>query len=199
MDLIQDAIDFARELFAGDSSGHDFYHTLRVYNTATTIAKEENADLETVQLAALLHDADDHKLSPQTFDGKDRAFSFLKSHGVSEEKIREICHIISEISFSKNSGRPTTLEGMCVQDADRLDAVGAMGIARAFAYGGNHGRAIHDPTGEDSTTTICHFYDKLLLLKDRMNTESGRAIAEDRDRFMRQFLDEFYGEWDGKR
>lgn len=199
MDIIQQAMDFSREIFAEDASGHDFYHTLRVYRLAARIAQEEGADIETVQLAALLHDVDDHKLSPDTAEGQQRAAGFLRSRGMHEERIREICGIISQISFSRNRGRPTTLEGMCVQDADRLDAMGAIGIARAFAYGGSRGRAIHDPNGEDSETTICHFYDKLLLLKDRMNTESGRKLALERHRYLREFLEEFYGEWDGIR
>ena len=159
MDIIQQAMDFSREIIAEDASGHDFYHTLRVYRLAARIAQEEGADMETVQLAALLHDVDDHKLSPDTAEGQQRAAGFLLSRGMHEERIREICGIISQISFSRNRGRPTTLEGMCVQDADRLDAMGAIGIARAFAYGGSRGRAIHDPNGEDSDTTICHFYD----------------------------------------
>ena len=199
MDIVQQAMDFSREIFAEDASGHDFYHTLRVYRLAARIAQEEGADIETVQLAALLHDVDDHKLSPDTAEGQQRAAGFLRSRGMHEERIREICGIISQISFSRNRGRPTTLEGMCVQDADRLDAMGAIGIARAFAYGGSRGRAIHDPNGEDSETTICHFYDKLLLLKDRMNTESGRKLALERHRYLREFLEEFYGEWDGIR
>ena len=199
MDIVQQAMDFSREIFAEDASGHDFYHTLRVYRLAARIAQEEGADMETVQLAALLHDVDDHKLSPDTAEGQQRAAGFLRSRGMHEERIREICRIISQISFSRNRGRPTTLEGMCVQDADRLDAMGAIGIARAFAYGGSRGRAIHDPNGEDSETTICHFYDKLLLLKDRMNTESGRKLALERHRYLREFLEEFYGEWDGIR
>lgn len=199
MDIVQQAMDFSREIFAEDASGHDFYHTLRVYRLAARIAQEEGADMETVQLAALLHDVDDHKLSPDTAEGQQRAAGFLLSRGMHEERIREICGIISQISFSRNRGRPTTLEGMCVQDADRLDAMGAIGIARAFAYGGSRGRAIHDPNGEDSETTICHFYDKLLLLKDRMNTESGRKLALERHRYLREFLEEFYGEWDGIR
>ena len=199
MDIIQQAMDFSREIFAEDASGHDFYHTLRVYRLAARIAQEEGADMETVQLAALLHDVDDHKLSPDTAEGQQRAAGFLRSRGMHEERIREICGSISQSSFSRNRGRPTTLEGMCVQDADRLDAMGAIGIARAFAYGGSRGRAIHDPNGEDSETTICHFYDKLLLLKDRMNTESGRKLALERHRYLREFLEEFYGEWDGFR
>lgn len=197
--MIQKAMEYAKDVFSGDSSGHDFYHTLRVYHMALRIAREEGADLQVVSLAALLHDVDDRKLSPKTWENKDRAVSFLQSQGVEEEKIRFIVEIIGEISFSSGKGIPVSLEGKCVQDADRLDALGAIGIARTFAFGGSRGRDIHDPTGSDPQTSVRHFYDKLLLLKDRMNTPSGRRLALERDRFMRAFLDEFYGEWDGMR
>ena len=197
--MIDRAMDYARKIFKGDASGHDFDHTMRVFHMATTIAREENADLETVQLAALLHDVDDRKLSPQTCENKDNAVSFLRENGVNQEKIKEIIQIISQISFSAGNGTPSTLEGMCVQDADRLDAIGAIGIGRAFAFGGSRGRRIHDPEGKDTTTTIQHFYDKLLLLKDRMNTAAGRALAHQRHRFMEDFLQQFYAEWNGDR
>ncbi len=199
MDIIKDAMEFAWQIFAGDTGGHDFYHTLRVYHLATAIAREENADLEIVQLAALLHDVDDHKISPQTYGDKGRAVAFLKAHGVPCERIAQIVQIISAVSFRRNSGRPDSLEAMCVQDADRLDALGALGIARAFAYGGSRGRGIYDPSGLDKTTTIDHFYDKLLKLKDMMNTKTGQKMAADRDRFTRSFLDEFFAEWEGSR
>ena len=197
--MIDRAMDYARKIFEGDASGHDFDHTMRVFHMATTIAREENADLETVQLAALLHDVDDRKLSPQTYEHKDNAVRFLRDNSVEEDKIRTIVEIISQISFSAGNGTPSTLEGMCVQDADRLDAIGAIGIGRAFAFGGSRGRRIHDPEGEDTTTTIQHFYDKLLLLKDRMNTAAGRALAHQRHQFMEDFLQQFYAEWNGDR
>ena len=197
--MIDRAMDYARKIFKGDSSGHDFDHTMRVFHMATTIAREENADLQTVQLAALLHDVDDRKLSPQTCENRDNAVSFLRENGVNQEKIKEIIQIISQISFSAGNGAPSTLEGMCVQDADRLDAIGAIGIGRAFAFGGSRGRRIHDPEGEDTTTTIQHFYDKLLLLKDRMNTATGKNLANMRHQFMESFLQQFYAEWNGNR
>jgi uncharacterized protein len=199
MDIIQEAREYARAVFSDDASGHDFYHTLRVCQLAMEIAKAEGAELETVQLAALLHDVDDHKLSPDTCENKDRAVQFLKSHGIGDARIERIMNIIDTVSFSRNSGRPGSLEGKCVQDADRLDAIGAIGIARAFAFGGSHGRKIHDPEGMDPATSIAHFYEKLLKLKDLMNTETGRILAEDRDGFMRQFLDQFHAEWEGIR
>ena len=197
--MIKKAMDFARAVFAGDASGHDFDHTLRVYHMATRLAMEEGADLQTVQLAALLHDVDDRKLSPETYDGKLRAVNFLKENLVSEDKIREIIDIISRISFSAQLPPPTSIEGKCVRDADRLDAIGAIGIARTFAYGGSRGRRMHDPDGLDANASIQHFYDKLLRLKDDMHTATGRRMAEERDGYMRAFLEQFYAEWDGQR
>ena len=197
--MINKAMEYARQIFAGDGSGHDFDHTLRVYHMAVRIAGEEGADVEMVALAALLHDVDDHKLSPETCEHKDRAVAFLKSQGVDAQKIHRIVEIISQISFSAGNGCPDTLEGRCVQDADRLDAIGAIGIGRAFAFGGSRDRRMHDPEGQDQTTTIQHFYDKLLLLKDRMNTQTGCKMAAQRDAYLRGFLEEFYAEWNGIR
>ncbi len=193
--MIEKAIEYVRNIFAGDSSGHDFYHTMRVYRLALQIAQEEGADAQAVALAALLHDVDDRKLSSETWEKKDNAVSFLRSNGVSAEQIAHITQIISDVSFS--AGRVcTTLEGKCVQDADRLDAIGAIGVARAFAYGGSRGRVMHDPEGKDDSTTIAHFYQKLLLLKERMNTQTGKRLAEQRDAYTRAFLSEFLAEWD---
>ncbi|MCH5148727.1 MAG: HD domain-containing protein [Clostridiales bacterium] len=210
--IIDDAICFVKNIFEDDHSGHDYFHTLRVYNTATKIAIKENAHLLTVQLAALLHDVDDIKLSPQTHKYKDRAVSFLKEHGVSPEIIMTICDIISEISFKgTDTVVPKTIEGKCVQDADRLDAIGAIGIARAFAYGGNHNSVIHDPDIKPAvnmnadeyrnhvSTTLNHFYEKLFLLKDMMNTEAAKEIAQQRDEYMKAYIAEFLDEWDGVR
>ena len=197
--MIEKAKEYARQIFAGDGSGHDFDHTLRVYHMAVRIAGEEGADVEMVALAALLHDVDDHKLSPETCEHKDRAVAFLKSQGVSEQKIHRIVEIISEISFSAGNGRPSTLEGMCVQDADRLDAIGAIGIGRAFAFGGSRGRRMHDPDGLDKTATVEHFYDKLFKLKDLMTTPTGKHLARQRDEFMHSFLEQFYAEAVGER
>jgi len=197
--MINKAIEFAERIFAGDGSGHDFDHTMRVYRMAVRIAEEEGAQKNIAALAALLHDVDDRKISPETCANKGRAVGFLRSHGVSEDEIRTIVQIISEISFSEGNGRPSTPEGMCVQDADRLDAIGAIGIGRAFAFGGSRGRRMHDPSGSDNTSTIQHFFDKLLLLKDRMNTDAGRRIAAQRHEFLHTFLEEFYAEWDGIR
>lgn len=197
--MINKAMEFAKAIFAGDASGHDFDHTLRVYRMATRLAIEEGADLQTVGLAALLHDVDDRKLSPETCDGKLRAVSFLRENGMEEEKISKIVDIISCISFSAQLPPPDSIEGKCVRDADRLDALGAIGIARTFAYGGSRGRRMHDPDGVDKNASIQHFYDKLLRLKDDMHTATGCCMAEERDQFMRQFLAQFYAEWDGAR
>ena len=192
-------MEYARQIFAGDGSGHDFDHTMRVYHMAMRIAEEEGADARIVALAALLHDVDDHKLSPETCENKGRAVAFLKEQGIAEGETQKIVEIISQISFSAGNGRPTTLEGMCVQDADRLDAIGAIGIGRAFAFGGSRGRRMYDPDGIDQTATVQHFYDKLFLLKDRMNTATGRYLAQQRDAFMHSFLEQFYAETVGQR
>ena len=196
--IIENAKAFAKDIFSADSSGHDYHHTLRVWALARTIGEAEGADMAVVELAALLHDVDDHKLSPDTAENKDRAAGFLRSQGVAEDRIKEILQIIDRISFSRNTLPPDTLEGKCVQDADRLDALGAIGVARTFAFGGSHGRAIHDPEGQDRGSSIAHFYDKLLLLKDRMNTETGRRMALHRHEYLKNFLAEFLSEWDGK-
>ena len=210
--LIKNTIAYVKEVFAADFSGHDFFHTMRVYQMATKLALAEKADLQTVQLAALLHDVDDRKLSPETCENKDRAMAYLKSQNLAEEMIKTIEQIIGEVSFmGTDSVVPNTLEGKCVQDADRLDALGAIGIARAFAYGGNHNRVMYDPEippalnmGKEEyqnhvSTTVNHFYEKLFLLKDMMNTESAKEIAENRERYMKDYIDEFMDEWEGIR
>jgi len=197
--LIERAKEFAREVFAADCSGHDYSHTLRVHALTRTIAAEEGAYVPLAELAALLHDVDDHKLSPDTAQGKDRAVAFLQSQNVPPEEISRIVRIIDQISFSRNILPPDTPEGKCVQDADRLDAMGAIGIARTFAYGGSHGKTIYDPAGQDTGSSIAHFYDKLLLLKDRMNTRTGARLAQHRHEVLEEFLAEFFDEWDGKK
>ena len=129
--IIDDALDFVKEVFSTDFSGHDYFHTLRVYKMAVRIAQEEGANQEIVTLAALLHDVDDIKLSPETHENKDRAVGFLRQHAVDEATIQAICTVIDEVSFSgTDSVVPSTLEGMCVQDADRLDALGAVGLTQ---------------------------------------------------------------------
>ena len=210
--IMNGALEFVKNIFQDDHSGHDYFHTLRVYKMATRIAEQENADVPTVQLAALLHDVDDVKLSPETAADKDRAVAFLRGHGVSEDRIKAICGIIDDVSFrGTDSVVPETIEGKCVQDADRLDAIGAIGIARAFAYGGSHHRVMHDPaigpklhmTEEEyrhhEATTVNHFYEKLFTLRDLMNTSTAKEIARQRENYMRAYLSEFLDEWDGIR
>lgn len=196
MDLINLAREYAGEIFAQDSGGHDLDHTVRVYRMAVRLAEAEGADTQITALAALLHDVDDRKISPETCETLDHARDFLHSHGVDGETTNRILSIISQVSFSGGKV-PESLEGKCVQDADRLDAMGAVGIARTFAYGGSKGRRIHDPAGEDKTTSVQHFYDKLLKLEKLMNTETGREMARQRHLFMEEFLQRFYGELDG--
>lgn len=210
--IINDALEFVKTAFQDDYSGHDYFHTLRVYKMATKLAEQENASLIIVQLAALLHDVDDIKLSPETYANKDRAASFLKKHGIPKAMIKTICHMIDEVSFrGTDSVTPETIEGKCVQDADRLDAMGAVGIARAFAYGGAHHRIMHDPEMKPTvtmnagqyqshvSTTVNHFYEKLFQLKDWMNTDAAKKIAEQREHYMKTYLSEFLDEWDAIR
>lgn len=210
--IINDAFEFVKNTFHDDCSGHDYFHALRVYKMATRIAEQENANLIIVQLAALLHDVDDIKLSPETYANKDRAVNFLRKHGIPEARIKTICNIIGEVAFrGTDSAAPETIEGKCVQDADRLDAMGAIGIARAFAYGGNHNRIMHDPEMKPTvnmnadqyqshiSTTINHFYEKLFQLKGLMNTDTAKKIAEQREDYMKIYISEFLDEWDGIR
>lgn len=208
--LVQNATKFIKEIFQNDFSGHDFFHSMRVYRTAMKIAEAEHADMQVVALAALLYDVDDRKLSPMTAEKKENAARFMRSQNVPESEIRQVCQIIDEVSFKgTDSVRPSTPEGKCVQDADRLDALGAIGIARTFAYGGSHNCAIYDPELPPRTamnqaqyyssksTSLNHFYEKLFLLEGMMNTETGKAIARKRTQYMQQFVDEFLNEWDG--
>jgi uncharacterized protein len=180
--LEEKAIEYITELFKGNADGHDLSHTMRVYKMAVRLAEAyHEADKQVVELAALLHDADDHKLF--NTENNANARFFLESQGVNREKVDLICEVINSVSFSKNKGKkPSTLEGCIVQDADRLDALGAIGIARTFSYGGKHGRSI-----EDSSK---HFYEKLLLLKDQMNTPEALKIAEERHRFIKEYIKE---------
>lgn len=208
--MIDNTIEYIKGIFSKDSSGHDYYHTIRVYNLATEIARQENADINIVQLAALLHDVDDIKLSPETYDSKKNAVDFMGTNRVDEKVIDVVCKIIDEVSFAgTDSIVPSTIEGKCVQDADRMDAIGAIGIARTFAYGGSRGRKIYDPDVEprigmskeeyqqnQNSTSINHFYEKLLLLKDMLNTATAKKLAEHRQVVMQDFLKEFMAEWE---
>ena len=211
-EIIARATAYVKEKFENEYSGHDWFHTLRVFRTATRIAEAEGADVVTVQLAALLHDVDDRKLSPETYAEQKNARSFLAENGVKESVVCEICRIISEVSFvGSDSVVPSTLDGKCVQDADRLDAIGAIGIARAFAYGGNHNRLMYHPDIapnpnmskeeyiKSNSTTVNHFYEKLFKLTDMMNTDTAKLIAKERDEYMKAFISEFLNEWEGRK
>lgn len=183
---VEAAIEYIQDLFRDNYGGHDAGHTLRVYHNAMILAENEaGCDKEIIALAALLHDVDDHKFFHT--ENNANARSFLEGAGIPREKIDKICEAVNSVSFSKNRGKhPETLEGRIVQDADRLDALGAIGIARTFSFGGEHGRPMED--------SIRHFHEKLLLLKDGMNTASARIIADQRHQFMVSFLVEYYEE-----
>ena len=209
--IVEKALLFAKEFFKNEFSGHDYYHTVRVYNNAMMIAQHEECDEELVSLASILHDVDDYKLVKEQQEELHNAKTFLRSNNYPEDRIQLICRIISQLSYKGNDTvTPDTIEGKIVQDADRLDAIGAIGIARTFAYGGNHNIPIYDPSIEyrenmseeeykqTTGSTINHFYEKLLLIKDLMNTDTAKDIAEARHEYMMLFLEEFYKEWDGK-
>ncbi len=208
--IVENAFAYIKEIFSGDSSGHDYYHSVRVYNNALNIAHKEGGNLFLIKLGALLHDVDDRKLF-DTSDKLQNARRFLNDNDVDEPTIDEICKIIKAVSFKgTESAIPDSIEGKIVQDADRLDAIGAIGIARTFAYGGHKGRQIYEPYEkplEDMTaeeyqnhagTSINHFYEKLLKLKNLMNTDTAISIAEHRHAYMEEFLSEFINEWNGK-
>ena len=180
--LINNTISYIKALFAGNADGHDAEHSLRVYKNALAIASGyPECDLSLISLASLLHDVDDHKLFHT--ENNNNARTFLKDNGISKDRSEEIVTIINSVSFSKNKGKtPETIEAKIVQDADRLDAMGAIGVARTFAYGGKKGRSLED--------SVQHFYDKLLLLRDTLNTDEARALANKRHAFMEQFLEE---------
>jgi len=197
-----------------DSTGHDWWHSYRVWQNAVRIGQAEGADLFIVQLAALLHDISDYKLNGGDEGlGPRLAMDWLASLGVDAEVVRQVGEIIHAVTFrgaDTPAAAPLSLEGRVVQDADRLDALGAIGIARAFAYGGHRGRSLYDPEispahhasfeeyKRNQSPTINHFYEKLLLLRGRMNTETGRWIAESRHAVMEKFLEQFFIEWEGR-
>jgi len=212
-DMIQNTIGFVQKTLADAEGGHDWFHIERVWKNAMLIAKEEDCDMELVQLAALLHDiADskfhggDEKIGPKT------AANWLLSQNYPQDRIDRIASIIRAISYKggANEHEDHSIEFHIVQDADRLDAIGAIGIARTFNYGGFKNRAIYDPSiapnlnmtkeeyKKSTAPTINHFYEKLLLLKDLMNTVSGKRIAEQRHQYMEGFLNQFYNEWNGQ-
>ena len=196
IEILQKAQEFIYKGFIGEGTGHDYFHIERVVKVARRIAKEENADLFLVELAAWLHDVGDYKLNDGIDKSEELISKFLNELNLPQEIISKTIEIVSQVSFSKGK-TAETLEAQIVQDADRLDAIGAIGLARVFAYGGSKHREIWNPENPDETS-IQHFYDKLLKLKDLMNTHSARKIAEERHLFMEEFLKKFYDEWEGK-
>jgi len=208
--IIENTIVFVKNKLAGDSSGHDWWHIYRVWNMATKIQHKEGGDLFIVELAALLHDIADWKFQNEE-RGIQQVVDFLKEQKIEDEIIDRIVEIIQQVSY-KGAGvkdKMEGIEGKIVQDADRLDAIGAIGIARTFAFGGKFGNEMHHPETKAQMhnnfeeyknsrgTTINHFYEKLLLLKDRLNTNEAKEIALGRHQFMETFLNQFYDEWDG--
>ena len=212
--LVESTISFVKEQLSGAEAGHDWFHTERVLNNAMQIAKGENANMEVVALGALLHDIAD----PKFHDGDETvgprmAKDFLNEHNSDKDLVEHVVQIIKNISFKNSLDGNSKFESpelFIVRDADRLDAIGAIGIARCFNYGGFKNRPFYDPeippklnmTKEEykkaKSPTINHFYEKLLLLKDRMHTETGRQIAEERHNYMLKFLDQFFLEWHGE-
>ena len=208
--LVERIAEHIKDKFLAESSGHDWHHISRVWRLARQIAKNEGANQEVAELGALVHDIADWKFhGGDDSVGPREAERLLKEEGASPEVVAQVVDIVATISF-KGAGVQTmirTLEGKCVQDADRLDAIGAIGIARCFAYGGHAGRLIYDPdvppvmhaTAEEYKASkghsLNHFYEKLFLLKDRMNTATGRMLAEERHQFMEEFVRRFLEEW----
>ena len=212
--LIETTIQFVKATLAQAEGGHDWFHIERVYKNAVLIAESEKCDVEIVQLGALLHDIADSKFHDGDESiGPKTARTFLESEKVEPAIIDHVIAIIENISFKggKVERQFSSIELDIVQDADRLDAIGAIGIARTFNYGGFKNRALYNPEIAPNLTmtkdeyknneapTINHFYEKLLLLKDKMNTTTGKQIAQDRHRYMEDFLEQFYAEWEGKK
>ncbi|QCR22193.1 HD domain-containing protein [Pontibacter sp. SGAir0037] len=212
--IIDNTARHVQNLLTGEGSGHDWWHIRRVWRTAKALAEEEQADMFVVELAALLHDIGDHKFhnGDETMGAK-LSRAWMEQQQVPESKIVRVCQVIDEVSFkgAGTSSAVSSLEAQVVQDADRLDAIGAIGIARAFAYGGHKGREMHNPAvapvlhtsfeeyKKNSGPTLNHFYEKLFLLKDRMHTASARRLAAKRHDFMDEFVTRFLAEWDGER
>ncbi len=211
--IIQKTTDFVKDVLSGAEGGHDWWHIYRVWKLSKHIAETEDVNLFIVELGALLHDIADSKFHDGDEEiGPRKAREFLSSLDVEQEVIVHVEKIIANISFKggKHNQQFRSPELDVIQDADRLDAIGAIGVARTFNYGGHKNREIYNPeikpnldmTKEEykksNTPTLNHFYEKLLLLKDRMNTKTGKSMAENRHKFMEQFLDEFYKEWNGE-
>ncbi|MFO8069419.1 MAG: HD domain-containing protein [Alkalibacterium sp.] len=209
--IINDTKQMVREKLLNEGTGHDWYHIERVWKMAVKLAEKEKANRFVVELAALLHDLIDDKLVSNKEDAVQEVMYWLDGVGVSSTDSEKILEIIESISFKGGNRRKLhTIEAQVVQDADRLDAIGAIGIARCFAYAGSKGNPLFDPelsvrdnmTEEEyrrgKTSAVHHFYEKLLKLKDLMNTEAARAIAEERHAFMEEYLTQFFNEWEGE-
>ncbi|NHN25654.1 HD domain-containing protein [Flavobacterium jejuense] len=214
MTLINNTILFVKEQLQHAEGGHDWFHIERVYKNALLIAKEEDCNLEIVKLGALLHDIADSKFhNGDEKIGPKVARGFLVTQNVNENTITHVIAIIENISFKGGNFEKkfTSKELDIVQDADRLDAIGAIGIARSFNYGGFKNRPLYNPEiqpnlnmskeeyKKSEAPTLNHFYEKLLLLKDKMNTETGKKLAKERHAFMEKFLAQFYAEWEGEK
>jgi uncharacterized protein len=211
-DIIRKTAEYVKGESQDDSSGHDWWHIYRVWKNALALCKGEQADEFVVQLAALLHDLDDWKFNEAEDETPRRAKAWMETCALDAQTIEKVCEIISHISFkgAQVENKMRSLEGFIVQDADRLDAIGAIGIARAFAYGGYKDRPMYDPESpphmhatfeqykNSKSATINHFHEKLLRLKDMMNTATAKRIAEQRHKIMLRFLDQFMDEWEGK-
>ena len=212
--LINNTVAFVQDTLAGAESGHDWYHIERVWKNAKAIAQAEPVDLFVVELGALLHDIAEPKFHGGDEDlGPKVAEDFLTAQNVPADIVAHVKNIIRHISFKKTFDEDTwtSPELQVVQDADRLDAIGAIGIARTFMYGGHKNNQMHDPDVKPNlnmdkttykagnTTVINHFYEKLLKLKDLMNTETGKQLAEERHQFMENFLTQFHAEWNGEK
>lgn len=209
--IINETKLMVREKLLNEGTGHDWYHIERVWKMAVHLTEKEKANRFIVELAALLHDLIDDKLVTNKMDAIQEVMYWLEGAGVSSSDSEKVLEIIETISFKGgNSRKVQTIEAQIVQDADRLDAIGAIGIARCFAYAGSVGHPLFDPelsVREDmsekeyrkgKTSAVHHFYEKLLKLKDLMNTEAAKAIAEERHAFMEEYLTQFFNEWEGQ-
>ncbi|EEM17191.1 MULTISPECIES: HD domain-containing protein [Bacillus] len=208
---IQKTVAFVRGILETDASGHDWYHIERVHKLALSLSEKEGGDRFVIEMAALLHDVADEKLNESEEAGMKKVSDWLEGLNVTEEETEHILHIIMNMSYKGgHGGKVSTLEGKIVQDADRLDALGAIGIARTFAYGGAKGRLMYDPNippreemtkeeyRKNDDPSLNHFYEKLLKLKDLMNTDAAKREAEIRHRYMEEFIEQFMKEWNAQ-
>ena len=193
-EIVQKVKKHIQQTFAAEGTGHDYFHIERVVNNARKILKHENADAFLVELAAWLHDIGDYKLHEGIDKSTEMIRELLNQLDVSTDIIAQVLEIVSQVSFSKGN-IPTSIEAKIVQDADRLDAIGAVGVGRCFAYGGSVGNLLYDPNNQEkNASSVQHFYDKLLKLKDLMHTQTAKKIAEDRHQFLEVYLTQFYKE-----